>query len=324
MNPVSTYSTPVPHATVKQTSSDLPIAYTQESRISWAAIFAGLAAAIALEALFMMLGSGLGFALYNPLSDNSTLTGLGAGAAVVQGLSAVVALWFGGWVSGRFAPVNYARGTGLLHGFSVWASATVAGMILVSVGAGVAMSGLSKVAGGGLSLAGQVTESAGDAATELSSVGLMQPTEIFKSFTEEVLPTQTGGQQIAGASIRGKREVSMAVVRFYNSYDTPTMNENRAALKAALVEYGAMNEQTAENTIQGWTRSYEKFKADVTAFKQNAEMKAREAAEKTAEVLAALSIAYFVAFAIGAIAACMGGAAGARYAQKYHPAVAVV
>ena len=68
--------------------------------LSWAAIIAGLVAAMALEALFVLLGAALGFAIFSPLTDPNPGANFGAGAAVVEGVSAVVSLWFGGWVAG--------------------------------------------------------------------------------------------------------------------------------------------------------------------------------------------------------------------------------
>jgi len=51
--------------------------------VSWAAIFAGLVAAIALEVLFMMLGAGLGLAIYNPITAENPISSLGAGAMII-------------------------------------------------------------------------------------------------------------------------------------------------------------------------------------------------------------------------------------------------
>ena len=114
--------------------------------VSWAAILAGTSAAVALQVLFMLLGAGLGFAMYSPLTETNPIADLGTGAIVIQGLSAVLSLWFGGWVAGRFTPVGL-RSTGWLHGFLVWCAATVAGVLLVSFGAGWIMGDLSKLVG---------------------------------------------------------------------------------------------------------------------------------------------------------------------------------
>ena len=41
------------------------------SSVSWGAILAGTRAALALQVLFMMLGAGLGFAIYSPLTEEN-------------------------------------------------------------------------------------------------------------------------------------------------------------------------------------------------------------------------------------------------------------
>src|ERR1019366_483329 len=117
-------------------------------------IFAGLTAALALQVLFMLLGAGLGFAIYSPLTDANPIADLGTGAVIIEGISAVFSLWFGGWVAGRFAPKG-TRHAGWLHGFLVWSAATVAGVLIISIGAGWALGDLSKLVGGGLSMAGK-------------------------------------------------------------------------------------------------------------------------------------------------------------------------
>ena len=103
--------------------------------LSWAAILGGLIAALALQVIFMLLGAGLGFALYHPITSDSPVEDLGTGGVVIQGVSAVFSLWFGGWIAGRFTPLA-SRAAGGLHGFLVWCSATVAGVLIVSWGAG--------------------------------------------------------------------------------------------------------------------------------------------------------------------------------------------
>src|SRR5690349_21256049 len=82
--------------------------------LSWAAILGGLIGSMALQVLFMMLGAGLGFALYHPITSDSPVENLGTGAIIIQGVSAVFSLWFGGWVAGRFTP-RASRASGGLH-----------------------------------------------------------------------------------------------------------------------------------------------------------------------------------------------------------------
>jgi hypothetical protein len=102
-------STPSPFST---TTAPTPLSANHTYKVhlnrsvSWGAISAGIAAALAMQVLFMLLGAGLGFAIYTPLTDANPIANLGAGALVVQGISAVFSLWFGGWVAGRFTPTG--------------------------------------------------------------------------------------------------------------------------------------------------------------------------------------------------------------------------
>ncbi|AHF91629.1 hypothetical protein OPIT5_16840 [Opitutaceae bacterium TAV5] len=281
--------------------------------VSWPAIFAGLIAAIALEVLFMLLGAGLGFAIYSPLTDATPIASLGAGALIVQGLSAVVSLWFGGWVAGRFTPAG-VRATAWLHGFIVWSAATVAGVLFVSAGAGWALGDLSKIVGGGLSLAGQPAAAIASGAADITRDALKQSDGAFASFTDEAVGSRPAGET-ANTSIRAKREVGMAVARFFNPMQEENRDVNRTALVKVLVEEAGLSEAAANKAVADWTATYERLKTDLAAAKDAAEAKAREAAEATAKALAILSLGYFVAFAIGAVAATWGGCHGAKCAR---------
>ena len=277
-------------------------------------VFADLAAALALEVLFMMLGAGLGFAVYSPLTSDHPIADLGAGAAVIQGISAVFSLWLGGWVAGRFTPSG-VRATGWLHGFSVWAVATVAGVLLVSGGAGWALGDFSKIVGGGLSLAGKPVAGLTGGATDLAKDALKQTGDTIGSFTDEAVGNRPAGGA-TNMNIRAKREVGMAVARLFNPMQQSSMTENRAALLKALVDYTGISEVEANRTVAEWTASYERLKADLAAAKAEAEIKAREAAEKAATALSIFSLCYFVRFVLGALAASCGGHQGLKHARR--------
>ena len=282
--------------------------------VSWPAIAAGLSAAMALQVLFMLLGAGLGFALYSPLTDVNPIAELGTGAVVIQGLSAVLSLWFGGWVAGRFTPVG-VRATGWLHGFSVWCAATVAGVLFISVGAGWAMGDLSKLVGGGLSLAGKPAAAIAGSAADLAKEALKQSDDTLASFADEAVGNRPANSA-PHATIRAKREVGMAVARLFNPVQQANRADNRTGLVKALVENSGMSAVDAERTVAEWTKTYDQLKADLLATKNEAEAKAREAADKAAKVLALYSLGTFVGFLLGAIAATCGGAHGAKCACR--------
>lgn len=282
--------------------------------VSWPAIFAGVSAALAFQVLFMLLGAGLGFAIYAPLTDDNPIASLGTGAAIVQGISAVLSLWLGGWVAGRFTPAA-VRSTGWLHGFSVWCAATVAGVMIVSLGAGWIMGDLSKVVGGGLSLAGRPAAAAVGGVADLAKDALKQSGDSLASFTDEALGNR-GKDAPANTSVRAKRELGLAIGRLFNPAQQGNVTANRATAVAALVEHAGMTQANAERAIADWTASFERLKADLAVVKEQAEVKAREAAETASNALAVFSLAAFLGFVLGALAASWGGQNGARCATR--------
>ena len=279
--------------------------------VSWGAIFAGLVAAMGLQVLFMMLGAGLGFAIYTPLTDENPIASLSKGAAVVQGVSAIVSLWFGGWVAGRLTPLA-ARATGCLHGFIVWCAATIAGVLVVATGAGWAVGDLSKLVGGGLAAAGKPAAAAAGGAADLAKQALQRSGDTLNSFVEEA---STGRPGNTAQAVRAKRELTMALPRLFSTTASGNQADARTSVVSALTQSG-MSEADANKMIDDWTASYNRLKSDLDAAKQQAEQKAREAADKTADALATLSLAAFVAFVLGAIAGAWGGAAGAKHATR--------
>jgi hypothetical protein len=310
----STIHTPPAIPTPHLVTSDLTLAADARPRISWGAIFGGLTAALALQVLFMMLGAGLGFAIYSPLTNENPVADLGTGAVIIQGVSAVFSLWFGGWVAGRFSPLG-ARMTGWLHGFIVWCSATVAGVLLVSFGAGWVLGDLAKLVGGGLSMAGKPAAALAEGTTDVAKDALKQSGDTMGSFVDEAIG-RIPASNPTGA-VRAKREVGFAVARLFNpAQANPT--EARAAVVRALVEHTGATEAEAERTVAAWTASYDRLKADLAAANEQAEIKAREAAEKAANALAVFSLCAFVGFTLGALAASFGGKHGAMCARKHN------
>jgi hypothetical protein len=306
-----------PSASLPDTES-LPDYSTYHPRacrsVSWAAIFAGMTAALALEVLFMLLGAGLGFAIYSPLTDANPIADFGKGAVIIQGISAVISLWFGGWVAGRFTPIGVST-SGWLHGFLVWCAATVAGVVLVSLGAGWALGDLSKIVGGGLSLAGKPAAALASGATDMAKDALKQSTDTQGSFIDEAVGGRASGSP-QNLAIRGKRELAFAVARLFNPAQQATMSDNRAAVIKVLVDNYGMSEADADHLVTDWTTSYDRLRADLTAAKNQAEAKARDAADQAAKALAIFSLCAFVGFVFGAISASCGGSHGAQCAIR--------
>lgn len=284
--------------------------------LSWPAIFAGFTAALALQVLFMLLGAGLGFAIYSPLTNDNPVADLGTGALIVHGISAVVSLWLGGWVAGRFIPAA-SRNTGWLHGFIVWCVATIAGVCMVTSGAGWALGDLSKIVGGGLSLAAAPAAAIAGGGVDLAKDALKQSGDTLASFTDEAVGRRPADAQRPADAIRAKREVGLALARLFKPGEETSPAEARAAVVKALVDTTGLNEQEANQLVTDWTTTYEQVKSDLAALKVEAEAKARETADEAAGALAIFSFCAFAALAFGAFAGSLGGCQGACYAKRH-------
>lgn len=99
------------------------------TRISWGAILAGVAVAMATYALLMSLGVAVGLSV----SDDLNARSLGTGAGVWGFISLLIALFFGGWVTTQVT-VGESRTEAMLYGVVLWATTSVLLLWLTAVG----------------------------------------------------------------------------------------------------------------------------------------------------------------------------------------------
>jgi ABC-type transport system involved in multi-copper enzyme maturation permease subunit len=105
------------------TSSEYHVEYDRNpirSRISWGAILAGAAVAMAIYTLLMALGVAVGMSV----SDDVNVRTLGTGAGVWGFISLLVALFAGGWVTTQVT-TGESRTEAVLYGVVLWATTSV-------------------------------------------------------------------------------------------------------------------------------------------------------------------------------------------------------
>jgi hypothetical protein len=103
--------------------------------ISWGAVVAGAVIALALSALFILLGVAVGATAFNPFDISAAqVKGFTIGAGLWLAFANLVALEVGGWVAARSS--RYPdHASGMLHGLAVWAVALIAASLLFGSGA---------------------------------------------------------------------------------------------------------------------------------------------------------------------------------------------
>jgi hypothetical protein len=122
-----------------------PLTLGTPRRISWGAIFAGVAVALALQAMLGILGIGLGANALHP-THAASAQGLGIGSAIWLFLTTMLALVAAGWVSGRLAGVS-RRLDSALHGVIAWALMTILTLYLLTTTIGGLFSGAGSLLG---------------------------------------------------------------------------------------------------------------------------------------------------------------------------------
>ena len=104
------------------------------SRISWGAILAGAAVALAIYGLLMSLGVAVGMSV----SDDVDRSTLGTSSGVWGFISLLVALFAGGWVTTQVT-TGESRTEAILYGVVLWATTSV---LLIWIAASGARAGI--------------------------------------------------------------------------------------------------------------------------------------------------------------------------------------
>jgi ABC-type transport system involved in multi-copper enzyme maturation permease subunit len=120
-------------------------------KISWGGVFGGVLAGVGTLMLLSSLGLAIGISAVDPReADGSSV---GTGAAIWTALTLLVALFVGGWASTRLSML-WERTTAMFEGALVW----VLSLILILY---LAASGVSLIASGVFSMAGQTAQAMG-------------------------------------------------------------------------------------------------------------------------------------------------------------------
>lgn len=287
-----------------------PAVRTVLPALCWNAIIGGTVSAIGIHILLTALGVGAGLATFSPTTDTNPVASFSIGAAIVWTICALVALWFGGALAGRF---SHSRHSGFVHGVLVWSLTLIITILLLSMGTGMVLGGALKVLGEGLGIGGKaVATSVGGLAEE----GIKRGTDQLGSFIDEAVqssPTNAAPKDLT----RAKREIGFAVGKLFAPDSDAASPENRTGTLKALTSYAGLTEAEATKAVDEWTTSYKNLTAELDNLKQRAEEKAREAADRAASNLSGAAIWSFFALLIGLLVTSFGGSCGAKYALRH-------
>ena len=302
-------------------------ARSHASGVSWSAIVAGAAGAAALSLILLILGTGLGLSAVSPWSfkgiDAATF---GVTTILWVTLTQLLASGMGGYMAGRLrgnwvgtqTDEIYFRDTA--HGFLAWAVASLATAALLTsvigsiVGGGVQAG--ATVAGGAAATAGAAA--AGTAATKADSNNDPMGYFIDLLFRKDMTPSGTGtaaaggavaSKRVAGETPEAETAASSAEVSrifMQNIRSGPLPPEDLRYVSQVVAERTGVSQNAAERRVG---ESYSSMQAKL----QDAEVKAKEVADKGRKASASAALWLFISLLIGAFIASWAAVYGGRH-----------
>lgn len=306
----------------------------QVSRVSWGAVFVGLFLAMVTYLFLGMLGTAVGSGSIDAMKEGNPLAGFGTGAGLWVGISTLIALGVGAFFAGRTAPDK-----GILHGSLCWAVTTLVTFYLVSSLAGGMIGTATRVAGSGISAAGQGL--AAVAPSVASGVqDQLKKNDINFDFADaqkqlETLLRQTGkaelnpeklksqandavkdGQAAAGDAAAAPQASGNELSSFFDRLRQKAQPKLEAADKDALVNVimarTGKGRPEAEQIASNYEQTYNQAVAKYDELKAQAEQKAREAADVAARSVSKAAWAGVVMLLLGFLVSAAAGFYGRR------------
>jgi len=286
--PVSTH---LPH----DTTYGSPSATAALNKVSWGAIFAGVVIALAAQFLLNLLGVGIGAAVLDPAtSDNPQASTFSIAGGIWFVIAGIIAAFVGGYVSSRLSG-RPSNSTGGYHGLTTWAVTTlvVLYMLTTSVGAlvGGAFSGLSSVVGG-------LGQTAATAATT-AAPALANTTNPMAGIEQQI-------RNSTGNDPQSLQNAAVAAVQAAVTGDEAKAADARTRAADAVAKAQGIPVDQARAQVEQYEKTY---RDNIAAAKQQA----IDAAQTATVAISAAAILGFLALALGAIAAWIGGMTGTKH-----------
>jgi hypothetical protein len=273
-----------------------PRATAALNKVSWGAVFAGVAIALSTQFLLNLLGVGIGAAVLDPATyDNPEASTFSIAGGIWFVVAGIIASFVGGYVASRLCG-RPSSSTGGYHGVTSWAVTTLVVLYLLttSVGAlvGGAFSGLSSIVGG----VGQTAATAVTAAAP----AIANSTNPMAGIEQQIRST-------TGSDPRALQNAAVSAMQAVVSGDEATADEARNRAAEAISKAQGIPLDQARTQVEQYEKTYRENVAAAT-------QQALDAAEAATAAVSAGAILGFLALVLGAIAAWLGGVYGTKRA----------
>ena len=295
---------------------------SQASAVSWGAIAAGAAGVAALSLILLMLGVGLGLSAVSPWKqDGVSATTFGVSTILWITFTQLAASGMGGYLVGRlrtrWAAIHtdevYFRDTA--HGFLAWAVASLVTAALLTSTIGSIISGgiqAGATIAGGVAMgatAGGAAVAGSERAKSDSDAGPMAyfVDSLFRKDTNAAPAAATSAPATMPGGVPPQATSTAEVSGiFMNALRTGALPPDDVRYVGQLVaQRTGLTQQEAEKRV---TDTYARLQAKL----RDAEIAAKEAADKGRKASAYAAMWLFISLLIGAFVASLGATYGGR------------
>jgi len=289
------------------------------SAVSWGAVLAGAAAAAALSLILLILGTGLGLASVSPWAQSgvSAVT-FGVTTILWVTFTQIVASGMGGYLAGRlrtkWVSVHtdevYFRDTA--HGFLSWAIASLAtAALLVSV--------IGSIVSGGVQASAAVASSVASTATSVVSTGAAEMSKgnmdggsmgyfVDSLFRKEMNPAAalpSPAVDVGGAAITASSASEIGRIFITSMRTGAIAADDLRYVGQAVAQRTGLSQADAEKRVSA---TFARAQGAV----RDAEIAAKDAADKARKASSYAALWLFISLLIGAFAASLAATYGGR------------
>jgi hypothetical protein len=280
-------------------------------------LFAGLVVSLVIMLMLTLLGMGIGLGVINPATEENPFGGMGIGSALWLAISALIALFLGGWTTAKLA--GSVRGlNGVLHSIVMWGLVTIASFFLLSTVIGTLVGGVASIVGKSASALASGVSAVAPEAGELVQKELQQrgiTVDKMLSEAKEMIGQSKGAGAGGGAADAADEDLRQALQKMFAGGQTSVSARDKDALVTALMNRTDMSRPEAEQRVDSWIQQYQQAAQGVQQTKQQA----LQTTEQAMDALSKAGIWLFVLLVLEAAAAAFGGWLGST--REYAPGI---
>ena len=320
-----------------------------QDRISWASVFAGVVAVLAISLLLSLLGVALGFSMLDPESATDITNGSGTAVTIWTIISLLISLAIGGFIAGRLAGTD-----GYIHGFLMWALTLIVGLVfsVMTINSaarltGNALSSMTSITGsvasglgqGGMNLAGMGAQAFEEFVPipELKNADVNIEQALQKTGIRELQPDYLKAQlewakgQVQAAAkdlVLNPNDSDKIIQTLSNNLKTRanavTSSIDKDEVSQALAANSSLTPQQARQAVDNYLQQQDQFFVKLDENVQQAKVRyaqlkaeAKEKAAAATDAAARAALWSFFGLLVGILVSVFAGKMGVQHRLKH-------